>query len=70
MTSRHYYAATNLNERYANSGKTARQVIAFASRALRDRYVANYPTPDCEALGAHELSRSEREEAQNHVREW
>ena len=31
---RYYYAATHLNERFANSGKTARKIHAFASRAV------------------------------------
>ena len=60
---RYHYAATHLNERYANSGATARRIHVFATKAGRDRFVRDYVTNDCEAVRYAALSRAEREAA-------
>jgi hypothetical protein len=59
-----FFAATNLNARSARTGKSARTVHAFATRAERDEFVANYPTADCEAIRAADLTQTEREFAE------
>lgn len=59
-----YYAATNLSDRTANTGKTRRALMAFASKALRDQYVREYPTNDCAALRYRDLTAGERERLQ------
>lgn len=58
-----FYAASHLNERSASTGNTARRVHAFATTAERDQFVANYPTNDCEAVKARDLSVRERQRA-------
>ena len=66
---RSYYAASHLNERYADSGRSARQIHVFASRAARDQFVADSPTSSHAVnttrieIRASKLTRAERERA-------
>lgn len=58
-----YYAAANLTARSARTGNSARVVRAFATWSERDQFVATYPTDDCEAIRARDLTTIEREMA-------
>jgi hypothetical protein len=55
-----YYAVTDLTARSARTGRSARRIHAFATRSERDAFVANYPTNDCEAIRARDLTARER----------
>ena len=58
-----FYAVTNLTDRSARTGNSARVVRAFATSAERDLFVADYPTHDCEAIRAADLTTRERDAA-------